>query len=232
MLFSRHLSIKNQISYKGTTKNAHTQENEHFFRKKIDFIYQLRYYLCTRWEFTHKRVYRWWLNEVAEPYFQKKCECLEYGLHRANVISRWASPFVGEVGALEGTTKNAHTQENELFFWKKIDFIYQLRFLLFCIEVSSKNDANNILFRFKTCIYKQKALPLRRESAPSQNDVNKILSQLWNTNLALDVVLRLFVSTRILLCANAQAWYSLLLLVLIWQSNTPTNASAASASSN
>ena len=29
-----------------------------FFEKKIDFIYQLRYYLYARWEFTHKRVYR------------------------------------------------------------------------------------------------------------------------------------------------------------------------------
>jgi hypothetical protein len=43
------------------------------------------------------------------------------------------------------------------------------------------------------------------------------------------VVLRLFVSTRILLSANVQAWNSLLLLVLTWQRNTPTNASAANA---
>ena len=53
--------------------------------------------------------------------------------------------------------------------------------------------------------------------------------QLWNTNLVLAVVLRLFVSTRTLLSVNVQVWNSLLLLVLTWQSNTPTNASAASA---
>ena len=52
--------------------------------------------------------------------------------------------------------------------------------------------------------------------------------QLWNTNLVLAVVLRLFVSTRTLLSVNVQVWNSLLLLVLIWQCNTPTNASAAS----
>ena len=53
--------------------------------------------------------------------------------------------------------------------------------------------------------------------------------QLWNTNLVLDVVLHLFVSTRIPLNANVQAWNSHPLLVHIWLRNTPTNASAASA---
>jgi hypothetical protein len=59
-----------------------------------------------------------------------------------------------------------------------------------------------------------------------------ILSQLWNTNLVLDVVLHLFVSTRIPQNANVQAWNSLPQFVHIWLRNTPTNASAASASSN
>jgi hypothetical protein len=62
--------------------------------------------------------------------------------------------------------------------------------------------------------------------------VKNILTQLWNTNLVLAVVLHLFASMRIPLSANVQAWNSLLLLVLIWLRNTPTNASAASASSN
>ena len=43
------------------------------------------------------------------------------------------------------------------------------------------------------------------------------------------MVLHLFVSTRIPPSANVQAWGSLLLLVLTWQSNTPTNAFAESA---
>ena len=73
-----------------------------------------------------------------------------------------------------------------------------------------------------SCTYQKKALLLRQN----------ILSQLWNTNLVLAVVLHLFVSTRIPLSANVQAWNSLLLLVLIWQCNTLTNASAANASSN
>ena len=83
----------------------------------------------------------------------------------------------------------------------------------------SQNDANNKLFRIKTCIYHPKALLLHQN----------ILKQLWNTNLVLDVVPHLFVSTRIPPNANAQAWYSHLLYVLIWLRNTPTNASAASA---
>ena len=57
---------------KVTTKNAHTQENEHFFWKKIDFIYHLSYYLCARREFTHKRVYRWWLKWSGTAIFLKK----------------------------------------------------------------------------------------------------------------------------------------------------------------
>ena len=81
---------------------------------------------------------------------------------------------------------------------------------------------NNALFHIKTCVYHEKALLLRQN----------ILSQLWNINLVLVVVLRLFASTRIQLSANVQAWNSLLLLVHIWQRNIPTNASAASASSN
>ena len=62
--------------------------------------------------------------------------------------------------------------------------------------------------------------------------VKNILTQLWNTNLVLAVVLHLFASTIIPLNANVQAWGSRQLLVHIWQCNTPTNASAASASSN
>ena len=50
---------------------------------------------------------------------------------------------------------------------------------------------------------------------PLTNDVNKLLRQLWNTNLVLAVVLHLFVSTIIPLSANAQASYSLLLRVPI-----------------
>ena len=88
--FFSHFRLPNrrnaQFRCKVTTKNAHTQENEHFFWKKIDFIYQLRYYLCARWEFTHKRVYRWWLNEVAQPCFQKRCE--NYGVS-TNFVSEW-----------------------------------------------------------------------------------------------------------------------------------------------
>ena len=72
----------------------------------------------------------------------------------------------------------------------------------------------------------------RKAIFPSQNDVNNRLKQLWNTNLVLAVVLCLFVSTRIPPSANVQAWGSLLLFVRIWQRNTPTNASAASALSN
>ena len=70
-----------------------------------------------------------------------------------------------------------------------------------------------------SCICHPKALLLHQN----------ILKQLWNTNLVLAVVQRLFVSTRIPPNANVQAWNSLLLLVHIWQRNTPTNASAASA---
>ena len=82
-----------------------------------------------------------------------------------------------------------------------------------------------------SCTYQKKALLLQRKKRFffSQNDVNKIYKQLWNTNLVLDVVLCLFVSTRIPLSANAQAWNSRPLLVHIWLRNTPTNASAASA---
>ena len=70
-----------------------------------------------------------------------------------------------------------------------------------------------------SCICHPKALLLHQN----------ILNQLWNINLVLAVVLRLFVSTRIPLSANVQAWNSHPLLVHIWQRNTPTNASAASA---
>ena len=70
-----------------------------------------------------------------------------------------------------------------------------------------------------SCIYHPKALLLHQN----------ILKQLWNTSLVLAVVLCLFVSTRILLSANVQVWNSRPLLVHIWQRNTPTNASAASA---
>ena len=70
-----------------------------------------------------------------------------------------------------------------------------------------------------SCIYHPKALLLHQN----------ILKQLWNTHLVLAVVLRLFVSTRIPLSANVQAWNSHPQFVHIWQRNTPTNASAASA---
>lgn len=73
-----------------------------------------------------------------------------------------------------------------------------------------------------SCIYHPKALLLHQN----------ILQQLWNTNLVLAVVLRLFVSTRILLNANVQAYNFLPLFVPLLPSNTPTNASAASASLN
>jgi len=59
-----------------------------------------------------------------------------------------------------------------------------------------------------------------------------LYKQLWNTNLVRAVELRLSANTKIPLSANAQAWNSLPPPVLISQSNTPTNASAASASSN
>ncbi len=41
---------------------------------------------------------------------------------------------------------------------------------------TSQNDANNTLFRIKTCIYQPKALLLQRESnySPHKNDVNNI----------------------------------------------------------
>ena len=53
---------------------------------------------------------------------------------------------------------------------------------------TSQNDANNTLFRIKTCIYQPKALLLQRKSdfSPHKNDVNnirnygtQILSSLW-----------------------------------------------------
>ena len=72
-------------------------------------------------------------------------------------------------------------------------------------KFKSQNDANNALFHIKTCIYQQKAVLLHQN----------ILSQLWNINLVLAVVLRFYVSTRIPLSANVQVWNSLLLRVLI-----------------
>ena len=87
---------------------------------------------------------------------------------------------------------------------------------LYTLHFTPKKIAQKCDF---SCIYHPKALLLHQN----------ILKQLWNTNLVLAVVLRLFVSTRIPLSANVQAWNSLPLLVHIWQRNTPTNASAASA---
>ena len=51
------------------------------------------------------------LIQKAKPYFSKKVRTtLKYGLHFANVLSRWAREFENEVGALEGTENLRYTQ--------------------------------------------------------------------------------------------------------------------------
>ena len=108
-----------------------------FFWKKIDFIYQLRHYLCARWEFTHKRVYRWWLNEVAQPCFQKRCEY--YGVP-TNFVSEWGerrhrSPYCwrGQRSMRSDCrTRVAHTQARNIFFLQKVIIcLFSLFFSLF-----------------------------------------------------------------------------------------------------
>ena len=44
-------------------------------------------------------------------FFADVAHDLVYGLHFANVLSRWAPEFTKEVGALEGTLFFSHTQE-------------------------------------------------------------------------------------------------------------------------
>ena len=43
----------------------------------------------------------WWVYDRVLTIFENDYESLEYGLHFANVLSRWAREYTNEVGALE-----------------------------------------------------------------------------------------------------------------------------------
>ena len=90
-----------------------------FFEKKIDFIYQLRYYLCARWEFTHKRVYRWWLNEVAQPCFQKKVWVSVVWAAFRERNFEVGEPFLRARSVPSTVVKISHIRKRETHFFNK-----------------------------------------------------------------------------------------------------------------
>ena len=51
--------LSHQIACKDTTKNAHTQESEKLFAKKIDFIYLIRYTALAQASLKAK----WWIAD-------------------------------------------------------------------------------------------------------------------------------------------------------------------------
>ena len=131
-------SYATHLAYKGTTKNAHTQEKWAICAKKDRLIYLIRYSSLIQ---ARLRMSWWIAMTKCNRFFAHIVSVLQYGLHFATVLSGellkaivwvfYENNCLFSKAASEGTTKK-RTSARELRFFYHFR-LFGDQFSLFCI---------------------------------------------------------------------------------------------------